>query len=220
MLTITDFIRKNQELGKVLYYPGAGGDFSPIRIFGPHSSIETIIFTDYSTEKFYENLRKENICIIKSEKRLFPYDFGKRIWDEFWPVPTAVNDVYSFGSPANAYGIKMSLFFEETQKDLTFYYLGTDGIQTYNILCDNNLTPDILVLQEHGAGGNWSYFGYQKGNVEKTTLYDLAKNHPPKYILVEPQSNTEIWPGYEQITYKEFVQGPMHNNERGLYQKK
>ena len=75
-----------------------------------------------------------------------------------------------------------------------------------------------MVLQDHGFGGGWAVFGG-----ENSPLYRVMKNNLPTYILLEPGGNTDIWPGYIQVT-KPYAPGiknanAMHMNKRALYKR-
>jgi hypothetical protein len=95
---------------------------------------------------------------------------------------------------------------------ITKVYLGTEAIKTYHILVNiKNIKIDILVLQDHGFGCNWSShtFGFNK-NQKENLLYNLCKAsiNLPKYILLG--QNTAIWPNYKQETKFEAQNDSSH----------
>jgi hypothetical protein len=63
------------------------------------------------------------------------------------------------------------------------------GVGTLAVAAKTMGTPDVIVLQDHGMGGNWDQFG------GPSRLYETAQTHgcPPYVFLAE---NTEGWPGY------------------------
>ncbi len=79
-----------------------------------------------------------------------PQDFKQNNWEGFWPKYKSWNEMMR-RNPKESWGRK----FEFHSKELicTLTYLGIEGVQTAQILCDNELAPDVLVLQDHGYGG-------------------------------------------------------------------
>lgn len=51
MKSIEEYLEAQNNIGKVLYYPGAHTDFGPMLFFKSNSSIDTVIYTDYLIEE-------------------------------------------------------------------------------------------------------------------------------------------------------------------------
>jgi len=216
---ITDYIRKHPNSFKTVYYAGAGYDLSPLQLFSKNANVEKIYFSDYffdrdDSEKIKGRIdeRCENVIELK------PRDFNKRSWADFWHPGTIANEM--FYHPDTAWGrlirINQSL---QLNKYFDFYYLGTEGVQTAEILIENKIIPDVLVIQDHGFGGNWAEFG----GVD-SPLYKVMKNNLPEYILSNPD-NEMLWPGYKQVTETYNPGLPDANpmqlmNQRELYKRK
>jgi hypothetical protein len=200
---------KFSNLGKILYYPGAFSDFGPMKFFFENSSIDTVIYTDYMiTREILEERIQNFINDFNNRDSIIitPNVFNKNNWNEFWPEQTnkGIN---------NAFGIEYN-FLVNKDKKCRFIYLATEAIKTYSILLECNLVPAVIVLQDHGMGGNWTYFGGD------SPLYRLAVNNLPKYIFLEPNSNTKPWKSYSKITEAFNLPGALHNNRRALYTRK
>ena len=196
-------------LGNILYYPGAFTDFGPMKFFFENSSIDTVIYTDYmitreileeSIQNFINDFDNRDSIIIT------PNVFNKNNWNEFWPEQT--NEGIN-----NAFGIEYN-FLVNNVKKCRFIYLVTEAIKTYSILLECNLVPDVIVLQDHSSGGNWTRFGGD------SPLYRMSINNLPNYIFIEPKGNTEPWKPFTQITDSFEIPGAMHNNRRALYKQK
>jgi len=212
---ITEYISQHQDSFKVVYYPGSGDDFSSLQLFGRFANIEKIIFTDYfnapEITKIRELIDERGENVVK----IMPKHFNKRQWHQFWPSDRAAFSE-EYIHPRYAWG--RLLEFKPKNKSFQFYYLGTEAVKTVSILIENGIHPDVLVLQDHGFGGNWTVFGR-----ENLHLYNSMINHLPEYILLDPKGNTDIWPGYKQVT-KTYIPGILNANsaytaKRALYKR-
>jgi len=212
-----DFLKQNNNLGNVLYYPGALDDIKLITDFVENSTLNKFIFTDYCDVKF----DKDRVSNLLSEHRhdssraLEPKDFHLHSWRDFWPEERGS---YEFGNPENAYGFKHVFSSGHSNKQFEIIYLGTEAIKTCEILVNTGCKPDIIVLQDHGTGGNWSYFGIRDG--EPSSLYKTLneKGSLPKYLLAKADNQeNRTWPGYLQVTDPYTILGSQHQNERALF---
>ncbi|GGE15651.1 hypothetical protein [Psychroflexus salis] len=214
--TLEYYLQKYNSEIKRVYYPGAGMDFSPLQLFGRHIKGVELFFTDYmSIEELSEVIDRLENNINTSV--LAPQDFNQDCWEDFWP--TNVNRDEMMGhEPAEAWGKKFE--FQSKNLDCTLTYLGTEGVQTAKILCENELAPDVLVLQDHGGSTNYALF-----SDENSFLHQAMQNCLPKYILMDPTEaeNTKIWPEYEQVTQvylpKAYESLPQNRNPRALFKK-
>lgn len=198
MKNIEQLLELNKNMGSVLYYPGAGNDFETMKLFIDSTTINTVYYADY-LEKFKIDILiqklGDNWSLINQEE-IYPQDFNQTKWSDFWyNLDTAVH----FGKPEAAYGIKLIL--KNTQeKECTLFYLGTEAIMTYHILLQNNIKPDVIILQDHGFGGNWEnqVFGFSENKTSK--FYGISKVSAslPQYIFVG--ENTTPWSEYKQLT--------------------
>jgi hypothetical protein len=229
---ITDYIVQYPDAFKTVYYPGAGQDFSPLQLFGNHAHVQSIYFTDYENNLgiLYSNDPKVTDVRDRLDERaenvteLSPKDFDKKQWADFWPQESdawaGIKEAFlPSHHPVHAWGRRVT--FNQHQKSnhaFDFYYLGTEGVKTAEVLIENGTILNVLVLQDHGFGGNWSVFGGAD-----SPLYRAMEQNLPKYILAELNSNIEMWPGYEQVTrtYNPPLHAAhaLHRNVRALFKR-
>ena len=204
MLTsIENYLSINPNLYKTLYYPGAGADVSPIKLFVENSSISEVHFADYSSHQMTGEILQKSLgkaWTVEIIKDLYPLDLGQQSWDDFW-YPDSKSQIFS--NPETAYGIHFSLI-SLKGKTVQLYYWGTEAIKTYYLLLLNGIIPNIIVLQDHGFGGNWSIFG-----TAKSKMYGIAKveNYMPELLFVSKEGigSGGCWPEYEAMTEYERV---------------
>ena len=136
---------------------------------------------------------------ILEEKELRPVDFNQTEWVSFWVNRDNVNEE---SGPANAHGYKITMHNDLIKKKCDFFFLRTEAIKTFLLLFSNAepKSPDVIVLQDHGFGGNWGnqIFGYADGQTAKFYGINKVSGYMPPYLYVA--ENTNPWPEYEQVT--------------------
>jgi hypothetical protein len=193
----------------VLYYPGSGTDYSPLKLFGEYSNTKTVIYADYAMN------RDQILNMITGLEDwepgpivdLHPRDFGQMSWEDFWPDHLR-NDAGHHERIANAFGIKTTL--THTNKcPMEFVFLATEAIQSFTSI-QEKYHPDVLVLQDHGfADGD--VFG--KGGELQRNAYD--QNCMPELLLVA--ENTVSWAHYVKVTEYALYPGQEHTHRRASY---
>jgi len=213
------YLQKNAlDLGEVLrqpslYYPGAGADFDPLKLFSSHSTIATFIYTDYAPE----NARQACQRILNNEikefevtgsQRIVSSDLGCDSWKDFWPsAPGALK----LSDPSEAFGLFVQLCLKEGHKKINFVYLCTEGIQTYKVLFSKRkIGPTVLVLQDHGISRNWDDFARQGSQ-----LYVIARLALPTLLYAAAQPS---WPGFKRVSEFGDEEGS-GRNRRALYRR-
>jgi hypothetical protein len=215
--TLTDFIQQNLEDFKIIYYPGAGLDFSALQLFGNLGTDVDVFYTDYSNHQEIKKAIQNLDANLNTKTEIKPIDFGKTLWTEFWPIDYHLW-IKQYCHPDNAWGSKF--FFSLKKNTCKFTYLGTEGVQTVANLIEYQIIPDVLVLQDHGMSLNYALFSENNSPLHKAMMQNL-----PKYILMDPTGaeNTTIWPGYTQVTqpYKPeiYLSLPQNKNPRALFKK-
>jgi hypothetical protein len=224
-MELIEYLEKNSLEFQTIYYPGAGKDFSPLELFAYHTDVKAVYYSDYGLNikqlSLYDTTNLEiledeapfSLYHLRKFQNIKPQDFGKTYWGEFWhPNPAS----HEFGQPINAWGIKIEMICNYAPFD--FIYLGTEGVGTAMVLLENKIFPNVVVLQDHSTGCNWTDFG---GN--DSPLYLVFRQHMPKYILTELNRNKSLWPGYEQITetWSSYSGNnhTAHSNPRALFRK-
>lgn len=198
---------------KSLYYPGAGVDFSTIGYFIENSSIETFYYSDYLNDQLrpdsilnelrtqLPNYKINRIADIK------PSYFNKSRWDEFW---CEESDGQTFsGRKENSF---IALYrIESNDKIWELFYFGTEAIETFKVLLENQVKIDLVVTQDHGLGCLWTTFC--KGSYLEAIA--SVNDKMPNYLFVG--ENQDAWSGYKQVSEPFGVFG-VHEHPRIMYQ--
>jgi hypothetical protein len=212
----TNFINnllKNHSLRQhIFYYPGCGVDHGPL-VFGIKKfSIAAAIYADYAITKtsFLGMLRHCSEESVGETFSVSPKHLNQHSWDAFW---FEKEQSRLFGSPSNAFGQAAWLPSENSNEPTLFVFLRTEAVQTYANLIQTTLRPTIVMLQDHGFGGNWTTFG---GEHE---MYEIARAHNalPEFLIVA--EGTDPWPGYGQESPYEPMLGQMHNYKRAVFRR-
>ncbi|MHA8093234.1 hypothetical protein V7S78_12030 [Aquirufa regiilacus] len=198
---------------KSLFYPGAGNDYAVIKHFVNNSTIETFYFCDYLNRDFRPEsilsemrgqLKEFNIKYIAS---LQPAYFNQTNWEDFW---CHESDGQTFS------GLKENSFIalyriEYLNKIVELYYFGTEAIETYRVLVENNIKIDLVITQDHGLGCLWTTFG------EGSYLEAIARvnDKMPRYLLIG--EHMRAWKGYDKLS-EPFGAFGIHEHPRIMYQ--
>jgi len=186
-----------------LYYPGAGIDLEPFKLFAQHSLVSTVIYCDYNWEsarRLVKNdiYRKLKDCEVISTKRIEPDILGCKSWEDFW---SSAPDAYS-ADPSDAFGLFAEIHFKPDNKTINFVYLCTEAIQTYKVLfSDRKIKPTVAVIDSYMCP-----LGFCGSDSE---LYEIAMPALPRYIY----TGGKAWPGYDCVSKDET--GTQH--KRALY---
>lgn len=190
---------KNKE--RVLYYPGAGIDWEPIRTFAPNSNIKTFVYVDYmlTLENVISGIERLTDWKILNIENLEPKFFGLKSWRQFWAEDFQIKGFqcnkasykHSFDL-AKPFACRIRLEIQPSL-EIDLYYLHTDGIETFRILGQRNWNLQVMVVQFHGMGGNWN--GFDSGSA----LEHYNQNgNPVPYIYFS--DNAKVYSGYKQVT--------------------
>ena len=213
---------------RLVYYPGSGTDGQPVMTFGSAQHTHCFVYADY--HKTWASIEAE----LEDEVR------GFRGYQRLNTVTLAVDDLVPKGwtphlqrgevrdwrtwqpeCARNPYGKVVvlerdaALGDEHGAKRLAIVFLGADGIATYDALFCQPASvrpPHVVVLQDHGFGGNYDQFG-RGGLMERVALQAQAL---PRYLLTS--DDTQSLRGYSQISEFGSVTGGQHSNERSLYE--
>lgn len=198
--------------GLVLYYPGAGTDYGPLQHFALNLDLAVAVYVDYlaSPSTIREMLRSVS-ATEPTLQRVTPRDLGCRGWADFWPDQERS---LMFARPSRAFGFQCDLQIHPG-RSTRLIYLATEAHQTYHRLLGTALQPDLVVLQDHGFGGNWRDFGGE------SPMYRMAcaAGALPS-LLFSAGENTRVWPGYGAVGEPVLLAGQMHDYCRTLYQRR
>lgn len=197
---------------KSLFYPGAGNDYAVIKHFINNSTIQTFYYCDYLNRDFRpesiltemrEQLNGFNIKYISS---IQPAYFNQTNWEDFW---CKESDGQTFsGRKSKSF---IALFrIEFLDRVFELYYFGTEAIETYRVLVENNFDIDLVVTQDHGLGCLWTTFC--KGSYLEAIARVNGKM--PRYLLVGTHHST--WEGYDRVS-EPFGAFGIHEHPRIMY---
>ena len=203
MATPAEYLAENPMNGGTLYYPGALTDVDPFAVFG-FFGLDRFIYTDFAIAPEEMNELFRTLGSTTPEP-LQPRDFQAQDWEAFMHP----------SCPRNPDGATMGMktsFSRRGRSGASFEYLKTEGVGTYSVLVRDPIRrPTVVVLQDHGMGGNWTTFG---GDRE---LFQIAQQNDALPLFLYVAQNTQAWPGYQQITNYADAAGAMHAHPRALF---
>ncbi|MCX7957736.1 MAG: hypothetical protein N3B13_01665 [Deltaproteobacteria bacterium] len=188
-----------------VYYPGSGTDEDPFILFSENSTIPLVIYIDYSLEieSVKEFINSRWGWQVVFSKNVTPQDLGVKGWKDLWHEKCTLSD-YRKGYSHLWY------LRNRNNRFIYFLFIFSDAIQTFDRLLVAGLNPFTVVLQDHGLGFNWSYFGGD------SLLYRYALNRKKLPKLIYVASNTKPWPNYYQVSEYGGL-GGMGLHSRALY---
>lgn len=209
---------------RLVYYPGSDIDGQPIKTFVSSSSAHVFIYVDYG-------IRRTNLEATLSRQGFLGYHLldtieldPKALSPECRPLPLMPQETkyspliledekpYAF---MNIYERNADLTADHGAERFAVIFLFADGIQTYDALFGNHndFCPFVLILQDHGFGGNYDSFG-KDGLLHK--IAQRTKTFPELIIL--GHTPTVIWDGYAPADCK-TTRGGLHHNKRQLFER-
>ena len=211
-------------IGGNLYYPGSGYDGQPIKTFNRAHLTHKYFYVDYGINKedIINELSKEDA--LKGYKQIDMIEFSEadltpRGWKPHYRLTEEdIQIMKDFNiRPNNCYCL-VFIFerlpeyqFEHGCERFALICIKGDGIATYDALFANrHKAPLVLVLQDHGFGGNYSSFG-RGGALEQIAQKTKCL---PEFILCA--DNTHIWVDYNKIPDVQHV-GILH--KRWLFER-
>jgi|GEM_PF-2528275 len=211
---------------RVVFYPGAGTDGQPLKLFCSSNSAHCFIYVDYSAKKNdIVKLLGENLAgLHQGYKTLFAFEGGvKDLFAAGWEdLRETYSDIDLFSPPELKWGIWAVLErgpecdSSVGPKRILFCYLCCDAVSAFASLWPKEkrrTVPYAVVVEDSGFGTNWAVFGS-----EKSQLYKIAaRNHAlPDWLLVGVGRNAQPWPGYNRFS-DESEPGGQANAARALF---
>lgn len=193
--------------GRIVYYPGSGYDGQPIKTFNKAHFAHKFFYVDYGIEKndIIDELSKDNALkgykkidmIEYQEKDLAPHGWKPH----YQPTERDIQIMKDFHiRPENSYCLVFiferlpEYSFEHGCERFALICIKGDGIATYDALFANrNCAPSLLILQDHGFGGNYNAFGHNSALEKVAEETDCF----PEFILCA--DHTSIWDKYAKI---------------------
>ena len=192
--------------GRVAYYPGSGYDGTLIKVGNKSHAVHSYLYVDYGVRKEELVSHLAQPCCINGY-----HSIGRIEWSEKDIMPSGQYPLNVNKTPRTPYRVFLpdekpycftEIFERDANKDedwgarrFAITFLFADGIATYyQLFCmEYKKAPWLVLLQDHGFGGNYDKFG--NGGLLDAII---TKNEiRPSYVLCA--DNTHIWNGYAPI---------------------
>lgn len=226
---LPEFPAREMLLSNVVYYPNAGTDGQPLRLFSSAHAAHSFIYVDSGVKRADIAKFLAGGELLKGYKTLFAIEAGEK---EFFPngwqdLRETYSDIDLFVAPEFQWGL-WGVLEREAQYDntlgpkrLLFCYLCCDGVSAfaslwYKINGKRRTFPYAVIVEDSGFGSGWAVFGS-----EKSQLFKLATRHDalPDWLLVAVGRSARPWPGYARVS-EETEPGGKDNADRALYLRK
>ena len=208
--------------GRVGYYPGSYTDGTLIKVGNMSQSVHCFIQVDYWMERDYLNRH------LAMPRCVYGYhEIGRVEWtrEDILPRGEYPSLEIARRCPKDWYDRENPYYFLvifERDKDrddswgaerFAVAFFMTDAIAMYNSLFvhEYRKAPWILLLQDHGLGGNYDRFG--RGGILDRIIRSSSMR--PEFIILG--HSTVLWEGYERVQGTRKVRGGMHEDWRSLY---
>ena len=193
---------------KVVYYPGAGVDGQPIKTCNKSHFAHVYFYVDYGMSKEATLQKLSEDEAIRGYKLIDVFDYTEREltpngWTQHYrPTPEELRNLKHFLDIVNCNPYCVLAIFEREPeydeshgaKRFAILYLCGDAIASYDaIFANRGITPELIILQDHGFGGNYNCFGHG-GALEQIAR---KTNTIPPYALVA--DNTDPWNEYDKV---------------------
>jgi hypothetical protein len=206
---------------RVVFYPGSGTDGQPVKFFGSRHAAHCFVFADYGITRDHvlgelgEAGHPFAGYVSVGRTELSQLDLTPNGWEPH---------IQPKGGPLGPEGpyaligiLERRPGFDDAHgpKRLAIMFLCADGVAAYDALfCQAKAKPPFaIVLQDHGYGGNWTWFG-RGGSLEQLAS---RTRRLPEFLLVA--ENTDAWAGYSVIEGAVASGGGMHGFERQLWRR-
>jgi hypothetical protein len=204
---------------RVVYYPGAGLDGQPVRLFNQTHSAHCFMYVDYLVKRndLEENLVKQGFTgyDVADVYEYSAMELAPRGWQ---PHVDPEKKTFSKACLENFFCAlyimrrKDGYGDEHGAETFAFMYLKADAIATYDALFANrNFDPPFcMLIEDYGLGGQYAYFdgGYLLEEVAfKSEVY------PQYYLMCEHEVP---WNKAKSLNLEPQI-GGMHDSKRYLY---
>lgn len=230
-IALPDFPAREMLLGNVVFYPGAGIDGQPLRLFSSAHSAHSFIYADSGVKRtdIAKLLVERPGELLKGYKTLFVAEAGeKEFFANGWlDLRETYSDIDMFVAPELQWGL-WAVMEREPQYDgahgplrVLLCYLCCDAVSAFASLWPKvngkrRTNPYAVVVEDSGFGSGWAVFGS-----EKSQLFKVATRHAalPPWLLVAVGRGAKPWPGYDRAS-EETEPGGKDNADRALFIRK
>lgn len=178
----------------VLFYPGAGLDWEPLRRFHRHAGIRTFVYVDHGVarQEIGGGLAAMPGYRLGLCADLAPADLGVEGWRDLGREGGPVSGPVG---PGAAFALRAVLWPDDGAAPATLFYLGTEVGRTYAVLWGGvRKAPMVMVVQDGGEGA----------------LRQRVEAKPPSFLYAGETACR--WEGYRQVS--PFAGGEGHHPPR------
>jgi len=199
--SLADTLQSEAKEIRSIFYPGCGGDYRILFDLLDWTDATSIFYVDYGPKEEIINALYKNISQsdweITSFIPLRPEFLHQASWENYWYNLTTATE---FSNPSPGYAYRVSILNKFSEKSVTLFFFGTEAIKTYQLVCRHLSIPDLVLLVDHGTGGNWSRYGYREEDPANNHLFNVCLQNDifPSYVLAS--NITPSWPNYMQMS--------------------
>ena len=203
-----DFDRERFFASRTVYYPGCGFDGHPVKLCSLSHAAHTFVYVDLGIGEgeIMEELR-DPVYGFRGYNRIHSEHVSEEtLRPGGWRAHVAPHEAVHAGDFAGGFADPFARFVVLEREEgldrhhgprrLAILFVGGDGFATFDALyCqgDGTPTPFMIILQDHGLGGNYGRFG-GGGLLERVAM---RQQIGPSLLLVA--DNTVPWHGYHEL---------------------
>ena len=186
---------------RMVYYPGSGSDGQPIRVSNQERVAHCHLYADYGVplDRLLRSIQQRGAG-FRGYQILHEADAGFLLPPEdWWSGRRGKDSIMQMRRDRPSFA-RLFMFQRLPQfggshgaERFCLLFLCMCGVHAYDwLFCTRRIAPYLLVLQDHGFGGNWNTFG-GGGLMEE---FARGSGSLPKHLLVA--ENTRPWQGYRE----------------------
>ena len=207
------FYLRNFMKSRVVFYPGAGSDFHPIKLFGSSGAAHGFILVDYGfdaeqAEGILSTCTPSEFSLIHLERLSLDEVFNPT-WERHFDLELREEEARGSFSNPDRFALFAVL---EGHTRIAVLYLGFEAVEAYDrLFCQGSSAkpPYGILVQNHGMGGDWCPLADPDSHIAQLA----EKFGRPRWLI--GQDNYENWRDYEPVS--DITHGGMHSVARRLF---
>lgn len=204
---------------RTVYYPGAGDDGSPIKLFNRSHSAHCFVWVDQSYD--FDDMRRGegtegldlkgyDVCHVHETDIVIRTDYESPVGNTSCSHMVVYDRRSGYGDEHGA--TRLAILFVRAEAHSAYE-------QIYGEKFGNN-PPFAIVIQDHGLGGNFTNLDF--GGPDSPIFETARNNGLPLFVLFAERAEgtgPELWPGYARVDNVRATFGGMHRHRRWLCQR-